>query len=240
MELIIIPSTLGGLSPLITLKILEKLTDGDVKFESIMATARNWKGCIPWLILAAVSFPIMSVIANALSFAAGLESEFIILVPSIVEEIGVILLFVIPIHFSASLITSPLFEEPAWRGFALVNLQGKYGREIGSLIIGSYWWLWHQMMNISFGIEPSILGYVTMIAQSFMIDSLFNLSRRNILTAMFAHQALGTTFTFFYNSNRNWVLTAIVWIFVIVLRIAESKRGQVSSGQTEPPQIMEE
>ncbi len=240
MELILIPSTLGGLSPLITLKILEKLTAEDVKFERIMSTARTWKECIPWLIIAAIAFPIMAILANAIAFQFGLESEFLIFVPSIADEIGLLLLAVIPIHFSASLITSPLFEEPAWRGFALVELQRRYGREIGSLIIGSYWWLWHQMMNISFGIEPSVIGYLSMIAQSFMIDSLFNLSRRNILAAMFAHQALGTSFTFIYNSNRNWILMILLWALVVVLRVIESRRSPISPNQDNDIQVLEE
>ena len=91
------------------------------------------------------------------------------------------------IHFFTSLITSPLFEEPGWRGFALVNLQDRFGREAGSLIVGLLWFVWHQPMNVTFGIQPSVYSFVSMVAFSFMIDSLFNLSGKNLLTAMLAH-----------------------------------------------------
>ncbi len=240
LELILIPSTLGALSPLISLKILEKFTHKQVSFDRILSSARSWKSSLPYLITAAFAFPLLAITANGIDFILGFQSEFFILDPVMYAELGLVLLAVIPIHFSASLITSPLFEEPAWRGFAMVELHQRYGREIGSLIIGSYWWLWHQMMNISFGLEPSLLGYLSMVGQSFMIDSLFNLSKRNILTAMFAHQALGTTFTFIYNSSRHWVLMGLIWGFVVVLRVIERKREQISSNPSKEPLVMEE
>ncbi|MBN2230466.1 MAG: CPBP family intramembrane metalloprotease [Candidatus Thorarchaeota archaeon] len=240
LELVLIPSTLGAVSPLISLKIIEKATHKQVSFDGILSSVRTWKSSIPYLILAAFAYPLLAIAANGINFMLGLETEFFILDPVMYAELGFVLLAVIPIHFSASLITSPLFEEPAWRGFAMTELQQRYGREIGSFIIGSYWWLWHQMMNISFGLEPSVLGYLSMVGQSFMIDSLFNLSKRNILTAMFAHQALGTTFTFIYNSSRHWTLMIFIWGLVIILRVLESRRGQISSNPSKEPFVLEE
>ncbi|MFW9976075.1 MAG: hypothetical protein ACFFDQ_12465, partial [Candidatus Thorarchaeota archaeon] len=101
-------------------------------------------------------------------------------------------------------------------------------REIGSLLVGSYWWLWHQMSNISFGLYPTILGYFSMLGQSFAIDSMFNLSRRNLLVAMFAHQSLFITFTYLYRSPYDlsiMVVVALIWIFVALLRYREWKLG---------------
>jgi membrane protease YdiL (CAAX protease family) len=68
------------------------------------------------------------------------------------------------------LLTSPLFEEPAWRGFALGSLQARLGREVGSLVVGLLWWLWHQPMNLTFGLEPTLYSAISMVALSLMGD----------------------------------------------------------------------
>ena len=90
------------------------------------------------------------------------------------------------LYLIASLPTSSLFEEPGWRGFALRELQGRFGREGGSIIVGTLWWTWHQPSNLTFGVEPTLYGFLQMVSISFMIDSLFNLSGRNHFTAMLA------------------------------------------------------
>ncbi|HXM67863.1 MAG TPA: CPBP family intramembrane glutamic endopeptidase [Candidatus Acidoferrum sp.] len=42
-----------------------------------------------------------------------------------------------------SLPFGPLWEEIAWRAFALRKLQGRYSRLVSALIIGLYWAVWH-------------------------------------------------------------------------------------------------
>ena len=139
-ELIIIPSSLGGLSPILSILIIQKISRQDVILTEIFDTIKSWKHDIPWLILAAFALPVVITLGNTLSFIAGNESQLNLLNPS-PAELGLALIAIIPLTFFPGLITSPLFEEPGWRGFALPRLQAKIGWEIGSLIIGSYWWL---------------------------------------------------------------------------------------------------
>jgi membrane protease YdiL (CAAX protease family) len=122
------------------------------------------------------------------------------------------------IHFTASLVTSPLFEEPGWRGFALPRLQAKFGRIAGSLFVGMLWWVWHQPMNLTFGLNPTLYSALSMIALSFMIDSLFNLSGKNVFIAMLAHQSYGTVFTFLVQRNQSWLELGLRIAFVVILR----------------------
>jgi membrane protease YdiL (CAAX protease family) len=227
MEYIIVPSSLGGISPILTLVILQKLSARKVDLDGIVKTAQVGRAHALWLVIAAFSLPVMITIGNALSFLLGFESALNLLNPE-PAALGWALLGIVPITFFPGLLTSPLFEEPGWRGFALPKLQAKYGREIGSLLVGSYWWLWHQMSNIAFGLFPSVIGYVYMLGQSFSIDSMFNLSKRNLLVAMFAHQSLFITFTYLYTTQNDLsaiVITAAVWAFVLILRVMESRRG---------------
>ncbi len=148
-ELRIVPSSLGGISPILTLWILQKWSNHKVDLNRIIASVHNWRTNIPWLLAAVFILPVLTTLGNILNYILGFEDQFTLLEPG-PAELGLILIPVIPITFVANLITSSLFEEPGWRGFALPKLQEKLGRELGSFVIGSYWWLWHQMSNIRF------------------------------------------------------------------------------------------
>jgi membrane protease YdiL (CAAX protease family) len=49
----------------------------------------------------------------------------------------------IPVYFLITMLGGPLGEEFGWRGFALPNLQRKWGPVVASIIIGIVWALWH-------------------------------------------------------------------------------------------------
>lgn len=220
---LLVPSTIGGLGPLFALMISEKLTGKEVELEKIVSTAKIRGVSKLWFIPAIFAYPIIAILGNLLSFLAGWENQLILIKPG-PDTLGLFVLPIMAIHFTASLVTSPLFEEPGWRGFALTNLQARFGTLIGSIIVGALWWLWHQPMNITFGIQPSVYGFLSMVAFSFMIDSLFNLSGKNLFTAMLAHQSSGTLFIFIFEGQQNLFTLIMLIAFAFILRLKEFKR----------------
>ena len=176
------------------------------------------------MILSALSFPLLTIAGSILNFWLGNESQLQILQSEPLEVLGLGLIGVIPLLFFAALLSSPFFEEPGWRGFAINNLQRNFGRHLGSLLLGSYWWLWHEPINIANGLEVSLHSYLLMVMHSFTIDSLYNLSNKNLLSAMFSHSSLIVVFAFIYSGTNNIYVLLIFLLAIITLRFYEWKR----------------
>ncbi|TFG11276.1 MAG: CPBP family intramembrane metalloprotease [Promethearchaeota archaeon] len=231
---IIVGSTIGAFSPLITLIIFEKITKGSISLNTILSTYKPNRQQIPWLILAAFIIPLSYVIANIFFYLNGLQSTLTIMTEEPFESLGFWLFIIIPVTFFATvLFSSPLGEEPGWRGFAMPRLQSKFGLNLGSLMLGTFWWTWHQPINVANGLEISLFSYITMVLSSFIYDSLFNLSKRRILTAMFAHASTFITNIYIVVNSNNWWIVAILFLFVILLRIYEIKKNKIQLENSE-------
>ncbi len=96
MEYIIIPSSLGGISPILTLVILQKISARKVDLDGIVKTAKIGRVQSPWLIIAAFSLPLMITLGNVLSFLFGFESALNLLNPD-PATLGWALLAIVPI-----------------------------------------------------------------------------------------------------------------------------------------------
>lgn len=214
-------SSIGGVGPLLALSILDRASHKDISLKQVLSQIKIRNTRKVWFIFAILTLPTITLLANFAYFVTGQEDQFRV-IKSGPDTLGLMVIPVMAIHFTASLITSPLFEEPGWRGFALGKLQVRFGREIGSLIVGLLWWMWHQPMNLTFGLQPTLYSAISMVALSFMIDSLFNLSDKNLFTAMLAHQSSGTVITFLYQGNENLVQLILLIGFVIWLRSREA------------------
>jgi len=226
--LVYVFSTLGGLGPLLSLLILDRLSGKAISINQNLSQIRFRGAGRIWFLPAIFILPVITILADLGYFLAGREPVFRLL-KSGPDTLGWAVLPAILIQFVTSLVTSPLFEEPGWRGFALGNLQAKFGREIGSLIVGVLWWTWHIPMNLTFGLQPSIYSALSMILLSFLIDSLFNLSGRNLFTAMLAHASAGTVIIYLYQGNDNLLYLFLLLGIVILLRVREAVPGRKNS-----------
>lgn len=224
--LVYVFSTLGGLGPLLAIAMLERRTGGAVSLRRVLAGIRLRGPGRAWWWPATLAWPGIVLLAEGLNAALGWSDGFRPLQEG-PAALGWPVAFAIAAHFLASLITSPLFEEPGWRGFALRPLQDRYGRLLGSLVVGVAWWVWHQPMNLTFGLTPTLEGVATMVLLSFAIDSLFRLSRDNVATAMLAHQSTGTVFTFLWLRPDDPLRLGLLLAWVVTLRWIEARGAAI-------------
>jgi membrane protease YdiL (CAAX protease family) len=217
-------STLGALGPLLSLALLGRLSGGEFRLATVMSRIRYRGAGRRWLPAAALALPAITLAGGLLSFVAGREAGLRLIKPG-PDELGIAVLPVMAIHFATSLATSPLFEEPGWRGFALGRLQRRFGREVGSAVVGALWWLWHQPMNLTFGSQPTLYGFLSMVSFSFLIDSFFNLSGGNLLAAMLAHGSANTVMVFLYEGHENPFTLILQVALVALLRYREATRA---------------
>jgi len=221
---LIVGSTIGAFGPLITIIILDKITNKVVNVNEIFASIWKRKSKIIWFLLAALAFPLLTIAGNFINYLTGSEAQFQIFNQELLQIFGLGLIGIIPLAFFAMLLSSPLLEEPGWRGFAVSEIQGKFGKHLGSFLLGSFWYMWHIPLHIASGLEISFYSYLSMVLFSFAIDSIFNLSNENLLTAMFAHSSANVTFIFIYSGTNN-IYVLILFLFAIfALRIIEWKR----------------
>ena len=222
-------STLGAVSPLIALSIIERVSGGEVKLQAILDQIRLRAGRTPWTLASpAIIFGIhllMTVSYFGVAACQGADpGPLRFFNPEVFATLGGWILLIMPVHFFSALLTSPFFEEPGWRGFAFEQLGYYVPRDVASLIVGSYWWLWHQGMNAAFDLAPTPYSYLAMLLDSFAIDALYTLSGRNLLAAMLAHQAMGTAFIFLLPLPNLWYLLAIKLAAVAALRYQIHRR----------------
>jgi len=224
---IIIGQSIGGLCPLFTLFFLDKISRGTIGAKAIFDQIQLKGEKKIWLFPAALLLPLLIITGNSINFLFEKEKQFIILKTEMLELYGYGLILIIPVLLLLLLFSSPLFEEPCWRGYGLGKLQNRLGKQAGSLLLGTYWWLWHQPINIANGMQVSVYSYLFMVSQSFIIDSLYNLSNKNLLSAMLAHSSLIVAYNFIYQLDNPYTLLVFACC-LFTLRIIEWKKKEPS------------
>jgi membrane protease YdiL (CAAX protease family) len=96
------------------------------------------------------------------------------------------------VFYWSILLTSPLGEEPGWRGYALPRLQSMLGPFRATLLLGVLWAFWHLPLFLVKGWTGcGFMVYVmVVIGWSLIITFAFNLSGGSVIVAVIAHSAL--------------------------------------------------
>jgi membrane protease YdiL (CAAX protease family) len=147
------------------------IVEGKKETRIMLSTLTNWKTSLQWYFIA-VALP------SAVFFLA-LDA---VLVWLPLERLPLSASRLVS-TFLLSLPLGPLWEELAWRAFALRRLEARYSRIVSALILGVYWALWHVPLWIII-LNP---GQASMIP--ILIAASFNLVAWSIIWAYLYHES---------------------------------------------------
>jgi len=226
---IILGQPLGTFSVLVALFLIDRLSRKEISLEAIFQKIQFDKTyrTLWWLGVSAILLPGFTALGNLLDLVLGITDEYVLFKPEVVATLGSGLVVLIPVTLLAGLLSSPLLEEPGWRGFAIERLQSKYGHFLGSLILGSVWWLWHQPINLANGLDISLYSYLFMLVTSFTIDTVYFLTDHNLLSAMVMHSSSIVIFSYLYTYSYGIGVFLVSVPVIAVLRFyGYKKRNQ--------------
>jgi membrane protease YdiL (CAAX protease family) len=111
--------------------------EGKVQFQRLLSTLTKWKTPLYWYISAfALPWAVFLIAWNTVLF-------FIRVNHPLFFSGGFVTTFLMTLPFG------PLWEEIAWRAFALRKLETRYSRLASALMLGLYWAFWHIPLWLS-------------------------------------------------------------------------------------------
>jgi uncharacterized protein len=89
----------------------------------------------------------------------------------------------------------PVGEEPGWRGFALPQLQARFGALRAALILGLLWACWHLPLFLihSWAVFPVWVYIILVVGLSILMTFIFNLSRSSVIVCILMHALFNTS-----------------------------------------------
>jgi membrane protease YdiL (CAAX protease family) len=214
---------LGLFSPAAAALIVTACVEGRTGVRALLARVAIWRVAWYWYLIALGLPAALSLGASALSLALGAPAalQFSELSPL------ALLLFVLVIG-----------EELGWRGYALPQLQARFGALGASLFLGLLWAGWHLPNQLIPGLEfygygfPAFALYV--VSMTVLFTWLANRTRGSVLLAWLFHGAINQLI--FFNSaidivQRWWLSAAVYGLFaaLIVLAGGLMQRGRAYS-----------
>lgn len=177
---ILIKLVLGNCLPGV-IAVIWVLFEGKDQFRLMLSTLTKWKTSLKWYILA-VALPcfVYLLSLDVVLFYFPSPHSF----PPLAE------------FFKSLLMTlpfGPLFEELAWRAFALRRLESHYSRFISALLLGVYWAIWHiplwlVTVNADHNRIPIILiASINLVAWSVIWSYLYGRSLQSLPVVILLH-----------------------------------------------------
>ncbi|MCX2738783.1 type II CAAX endopeptidase family protein [Pontibacter anaerobius] len=133
------------------------------------------------------------------------------------------------------LVAGPVSEELGWRGYVLDPLQQKYGKDLGSFILGMFWILWHLPLFFIEGTSQHAKGFgfqfwswsFQLITLSFIFTWVYNHTNRSILGAILLHLMANLAYPTNLEPTGELVFTAVRALIVLVIVLAWRQKESV-------------
>ena len=162
------------------------LFEGKSEFRRMLSSLAKWRTPVRWYVLA-VALPcgVSLVAVDAVLFIFPTDHSF----PPAIEFFKVLLI---------TLPFGPLWEELAWRAFALRKLESRYSHLASALLLGAYWAVWHiplwfvQLRSIQANKIPILLtASVNLVAWSVTWAYLYHRSSESLPVVILLHTTFG-------------------------------------------------
>ena len=164
------------------LAVVWTLCEGKDQFRRMLATLTKWRTPLRCY-LVAVALPLgafLVALGAVLLFFPSDHSFF-----SFFPGIGFLLRLVMILPFA------PLWEEIAWRAFALAKLESRYSRLASSILLGVYWGMWHiPFWRVQFHPVPISLflaAIINVFALSVIFAYLYHRSSESLPVVILLH-----------------------------------------------------
>jgi membrane protease YdiL (CAAX protease family) len=200
---------IGGFGPLLMALGLSAYEGGRASVKELLGRFLRWRVHPLWYAVALL-FPLVAVlITSGLIMVTGAPRPPF---PALGQWL------VLPIKFLfVILLGGGLWEEIGWRGYALPQLQRRYGALVGSLILGVIWASWHIPQwfipgEASGSFPAFVVGVVTL---SVLLAWLYNNSGGSLLIVVLAHTANNTFFNLFAATSQALAQRAPIMSMVI-------------------------
>ena len=212
--LILLSAVMVTLAALIITRLLTNRADAKLSITGV----RQWRFWL-WVPFALGLWPLLVVTTNTIARLFGLSVPANPIPPDVTFPVLLIESF-----FWALLFGGGLNEESGWRGFALPRLQWQFSPLIASIIIGTFWGLWHVPLHVMdvgmYGGNPwGALIRIMDIPRAVLFTWLYNRTKGSLLIAMLFHAAINTTS--YFMSRSHVVVFALVFIVAISLIIID-------------------
>jgi len=181
-----------------------------------------------WYVIAAGIYPAIVAIGNLISASLGLQ------MPTMrATGTWYWLALDVMLWYLAVLLGGGGLEEPGWRGFALPQLQKRYGPLLSSLILAVIWAFWHWPMfwlgyygGGPLGVFFHVLGVAPI---AILLTAVFNRTEGSIPVAILLHTSINTTPVFMPAST---VATSIWMLMILVIVLWMWRSPQTFSPRT--------
>jgi len=167
------------------LAVVWTLCEGKDQFRRMLATLTKWRTPLQWYIVA-VALPLgvfLVALGAVLLFFPSNHSFFSFF--SFFAGINLLVRLMMILPFA------PLWEEIAWRAFALAKLESRYSRLASSILLGLYWGMWHiPFWRVQFPSVPISLllaAIVNVIAMSVIFAYFYHRSSESLPVVILLH-----------------------------------------------------
>lgn len=223
---------LGGFGPGVAAVVVTAYSEGRPGLHRWLTRCLQWR--VGWLrmLLAFVLPALLMGLAALIHLALGgtlpdspAKGHFLLVV------INFILVF---------LIGGPLGEEFGWRGYALPDMQARWGWRVASLALGAAWATWHLPLFYGSSTVQSHLPFglyaMSAVASSVVFAWLYNQTQGSVLPVLVLHTAVNAWFMVIPvmvmpdGSNLRpfqWVVGILVLLAVMLLIPRSKKPGPV-------------